>query len=207
LSVKDKSIVHSPLNNYKITYRINIDQDPLIGYFSKYDYSPIEHLIIEACFPYGSLVNLLYCFPNLRRLSIDYLVDSRYADSVLCPNQLLKDLKHVSLKLYLIKFDKFEQIVQKFFSDVEFLRITTNYDATYLYAQRWEDLISSFMPNLRVFDLHHDGGVQHNQLTYHDLINRFKSSFWIQRNWFFAHQHDWLERLHSGSFYSTQPYT
>ncbi len=69
----------------KITYRIEIDQDPLSGYFSKYACSPVEHLIIDARFSHGSLNNLLYCFPKFRRLLIDYLVYSRYEDSESCP--------------------------------------------------------------------------------------------------------------------------
>jgi hypothetical protein len=62
------------------------------------------------------------------------------------------------------------------------------------------------MPNERIFDIHHDGFVSENELTYHDLIDQFISSFRIMKKWFFTHQHNWLERLNSGVFYSTQPY-
>jgi hypothetical protein len=111
----------SKLKYCKITYRIKIDDDPLPDYFSKYDYSPVEHLSINARFPHGSLNNLLYCFPKLRRLSIDYLVHSRSQDSESCPIRLLKGLKYVSLKSYLIKFNTFEKTVQNFFRHVEVL--------------------------------------------------------------------------------------
>ncbi|CAF3164044.1 unnamed protein product [Rotaria sp. Silwood2] len=190
----------------KITYRIRIDQDLSSGYFSRFHCIPIETLIFNGPFSNDSLNNLLYHFPKLHHLSINYLAASRDENSETHATSLLKHLKYVSLKLHLIAFNKFEQIVQTFFGDIEVLRISTQYDTAYLDAKRWEHLITSYMPNLRIFDIHHDGGVQRNQLTYHDLINQFRSSFWIERDWFFAHQHDWLERLHSGVFDSTEPY-
>ncbi|CAF3479752.1 unnamed protein product [Rotaria socialis] len=153
----------SKLKYCKIKYQIKIDEDPLPNYFNECDYSSVEHLIIDARFPYGSLNSLLYCFPKLHRLSIDCLVYS-------------------------------------------LLRISTHYDAAYLDAQQWENLITSYMPSLRIFDIHHDGFGSVNGLTYHDLIDRFTSLFWITKQWHFTHQHNWRERLNSGVFYSTQPY-
>jgi hypothetical protein len=41
------------------------------------------------------------------------------------------------------------------------------------------------MPNLRIFDIDHEGSQQINQVTYHDLINQFNSSFYIEKNVFF----------------------
>ncbi len=206
IDVFSKIFLLSKLKYCKITYRIKVYEDPLPCYFSKYDYSPVEHLIIDARFPHDSLNNLLYCFPKLCRLSINYLVHSRYEDSESCPIRLLKDLKYVSLKLYLIKFNKFEKTVQNFFFHIEVLQISTQYDTAYLDAKRWEHLITSYMPSLRIFDIHHDGFRSENGLTYHDLIDQFTSSFWIAKQWFFTHQHNWLELLNSGVFYSTQPY-
>ncbi|CAF2074538.1 unnamed protein product [Rotaria magnacalcarata] len=180
----------SKLKYCKIKYQIKIDDDPLPNYFNDCDYSSVEHLIIDARFSYGSLNSLLYCFPKLRRLSIDCLVYSRYEDNESCPIRLLKSLKHVSLKLNLIKFNKFEKIAQYFFRYVEVLRISTHYDAAYLDAKQWENLITSYMPSLRVFDIHYDGFGSVNGLTYHNLIDRFTSPFWITKQWFFTHQHN-----------------
>ncbi len=59
---------------------------------------------------------------------------------------------------------------------------------------------------LKFYEFQHDGFVTENELNYHNLINQFKSSFWISKQWFFTHQHNWRERLNSGVFYSTQPY-
>jgi hypothetical protein len=62
------------------------------------------------------------------------------------------------------------------------------------------------MPKLRIFDIKHDGCVSKNVATYHEVINHFSSSFWITKKWFFTHQHNWFQRVNSGTFYSTEPY-
>ena len=63
------------------------------------------------------------------------------------------------------------------------------------------------MPNLRVFDFFHDNcKFVDMPVTYHDLVHQFTSPFWIERQWFFTHQHDWRGKIENGIFYSTNPY-
>jgi hypothetical protein len=161
--------------------------------------------VINSHFRFGSLNNLLSYLPQLHRLSIDYLDGSYYKDVELTPI-VLKYLKYVSIKLHYIRFDRFEKIVKTFFRYVEILRIKTKYDQAYFDAKQWEELIVSYMPNLRIFDINHDSLVRSNPLSYHDLIDQFNSSFWIEKQWFFTHQHDRKGSLNSGIFYSTNPY-
>ena len=167
--------------------------------------SSIEHLVIKNRFQYQSIHNLLSYLPRLRYLSIDYVDESSpsYIDS---SPIILKDLKSVSLKLNLISFDSWEKLAINFFGQIEHLRLTSQYDPSYLEARRWEDLISIHMPNLRIFDLNHDGSPRFGTLSYHDSIKQFNSPFWTTRKWFFAHQHDWQVRLDSGILHSTEPY-
>jgi len=61
------------------------------------------------------------------------------------------------------------------------------------------------MPNLRIFDINYNGHVENYSLTYNDSINQFKSSFWIEKQWFFTYQHDSLN-FNKGIFYSSLPY-
>jgi hypothetical protein len=126
-----------------------------------------------------------------------------YQDVELCPI-VLKHLKYVSLKLALINFNLFEPYIKHFFRHVEVLRLTTKHDPAYLDAKRWENLITSYMPNLCIFDLFHIGFL--NRSTYHDLTDQFNSSFWVEKKWFFSHQHNSIGRANAGVFYSTQPY-
>ncbi|CAF0959427.1 unnamed protein product [Rotaria sordida] len=201
-----KIISLSKLKYFKIKYQTIKDQNQLINYFNKYNYSKIEYLIIEGNLSINSLNNLLYYFSKLHHLSINYLFYSHH-DIQLYSSIQLKNLKYVSLKIYLIKFNQFEKIIKNLFYHVEIFKISTHYDEKYLDAKKWEYLITSYMPKLRIFDINHDGFISENELTYHDVINQFKSSFWMEKKWFFKHEHNWLERLNSGVFYSTQPYS
>jgi hypothetical protein len=174
--------------------------------FDKCQASPIEHLVMNCRFPINSFSSLLCCLPELRRLSIDCLIESNPTDIKFCPI-LLKHLKYLSLNLDTIGFNGFELLVKHYFRSIEVLHLTTKHDQSYLDAQRWEKLILCYLPNLRVFDFNHDNSVFEDSLvTYHDLVNQFTSRFWSERQWSFAHQHDWRGKMESGIFYSTNPY-
>ncbi|CAF4438126.1 unnamed protein product [Rotaria sp. Silwood2] len=190
----------------KIKYKIKSDQQFLSVYLTKYDRSPLKYFIIDGRFPFNSLNNLLCCLPQIRHLSINSLVKFHYSQMNELSSIQLKYLKYISLKFDYINFDKVEKIIKDFFYYVQILRLTTFYDESYLNAKHWEKLISSYMPYLRIFDINHEGSIRNNDLTYHDVINQFNSSFWIEKKYFFSHQHNWQEKLDTGIFYSTNPY-
>jgi len=193
----------------KLTYREKDIYRASPIHFSQYDHSPIEYLVLNTRFPFESFDDLLSCLPKIRHLSINCLVNSRYMEMNMeeeLPPIVLKRLKSVSLKLDWIHFNQLKDLIKKFFRHVQVLRLTTTFEPEYLDAKRWEQLISSYMPNLRIFDINHCGYGPHNRLTFHDLINQFNSSFWIEKQWVFTHHHDWHEDLNHGIFYSTDPY-
>ncbi len=193
------------LKSCKITYQTKDGQSPSALFFSECTASSIEHLVINTRFQYESLANLLFQIPNLRHLSINCLVG--YRDLSIHPSfTQLKHLKYVSLKLEGVLLKQLETLITNFFHHVEILRLTTRYDQAYLDAQQWKQIILSYMPNLRIFDISHDNSVRNSSLLYHDLINAFDSPFWIERGWFFTHQHTCQRSLDSGMFYSTDPY-
>ncbi|CAF4064356.1 unnamed protein product, partial [Adineta steineri] len=82
------------------------------------------------------------------------------------------------------------------------LHITSCDDPEFLNAKRWERLITSFMPNLRIFNMNHTGLAD----KYHDVINQFNSSFWITKQWYFTHEHITKYNSQTGIFYSMNPY-
>jgi hypothetical protein len=114
-----------------------------------------------------------------------------------------------------MSFNDFELLVIDLFRQVQVLRIeihSFHFSATnmgYLNADRWEQLISTHMINLRIFDL---------QLEY-DLCNdntgrqacetevsKFNSLFWIKHQWFFQHQCYKNRNFNTNIFYSPNPY-
>ncbi|CAF3814974.1 unnamed protein product [Rotaria sp. Silwood1] len=86
-------------------------------------------------------------------------------------------------------------------------------NSSYVDNKKWEELISSYIPNLRIFDIQYENyfnsihssrnDVLFNQAISNVLINKFTSSFWIERGWFFAQQNYQSNRT---VFYSTNPY-
>jgi hypothetical protein len=168
-------------------------------------FSPIEYLVIQNRFRFQSFNNLLSYLPQLHHLTINYLDGLDFNDIEFYPI-VLKHLKYVSLEVDLVYFNRLEKLIKNLFYYVEVLRLTTKYDVSYLIAYRWEELIVSHMPNLRMFDINHDGFRQNSPLSYHNLIKQFNSSFWIEKQWFFSHQHDSPDELETGIFYSTNPY-
>lgn len=87
------------------------------------------------------------------------------------------------------------------------MHITTARDMVYLEADRWEQLILSYIPCLRIFDFKHTikNYLDYPEDVFETLFCHFNSSFWHQRQWFFAHDPYSGEYL-EGIFYSIQPY-
>ncbi|CAF1510443.1 unnamed protein product [Rotaria sp. Silwood1] len=108
------------------------------------------------------------CIPKVRYLSINYIIRSspdNHNESY--PVQLSENFKKVSFSLDLTQLNQFEKIIKNFFGNVAVLTMSTNYDEAYLDANRWELIISSYMPHLRIFDIKHDGCVSKSTSTYH----------------------------------------
>ena len=168
----------------------------------------MEHLVINSRCNLQKLPYLLSRFPHLRRLSIDYLYYSSDRRIRAFPKVTSK-LTHVFLDLGKITFNQLEPFLAQFLPSLKVLRISTNDDEEYINASRWERLISTYMLDLRVFDMQYICRTRddHDQLVFDDLIKQFTSPFWVQRQWYFACQHHEGNDGSSRSiFYSVKPY-
>jgi len=151
---------------------------------------------------------ILSYVPQLRRLSIPVFFESDKKRRNMFPI-VLNSLTHISLRLDFINFDHFELLIKDLFHNLQILCITTSHDITYLDADRWQHLILSHMPNLSIFNIQYiyfekSNG---NAISIFDaLINKFNSSFWIERQWFFATQYHCELDYDNIIFYSTKPY-
>ncbi|CAF4076640.1 unnamed protein product [Rotaria magnacalcarata] len=86
------------------------------------------------------------------------------------------------------------------------LSFATN-DKTYLDPNRWEKLILSYMPYLRIFDIQWEYFPQKNvNTTDIFMIESFRTQFWLERQWFFIFT---LESANDDCYrvlFSTNPY-
>ena len=168
------------------------------------EYSPIEHLIIDGYCRIHQFNAILSYTPRLRYFSCDNL--SSFESTQIEVSIVPLYLTHLSIKNCLLSFDKLELFIVKICSQLKRLRLSIRTDINYLDANRWQWLISNYMYRLSIFDFQHfqfASNVENLQL-YHAMINQFSSSFWITRQWFFAHQH--CSQYGRMKFYSTQPY-
>ncbi|CAF3918340.1 unnamed protein product [Rotaria sp. Silwood1] len=189
----------------KLTYRIKDNKNVLPIDFDQYEQSSIEYLIINSPFRYESFQKLFIYLPKLRYLSINYLLGSNHSQIDFYPIEL-KDLKYVSFNLHSIHFHQFEELIKKFFHHIKVLRISTFNDSSYSHAKQWEELISSSMPNLQIFDMNNSYTSAMLRFLYLCLSGHFRSKFWKEKQWFFDHQYDCHESSNNGIFYLTNPY-
>ncbi|CAF4282117.1 unnamed protein product, partial [Rotaria sordida] len=95
---KFHSLVLNLIEYCNLTYQTKDEQRLLPIIFHKYQYSPIEHFVINSRIRFDSFNNLLFCLPQLCRLSIDGLVKCTFTN-INSNTNFLEHLKYVSLKL------------------------------------------------------------------------------------------------------------
>ncbi|UJR07053.1 hypothetical protein I4U23_011341 [Adineta vaga] len=165
--------------------------------FATNENSPIEQLVIKHFIYSHNIENLLSYVPQLRRLSLDYSKD-QYIKTQHNHSITLNYLTHLFLKLNEVSFDEFEHLIKNFFCKTQVLHLDVKIDGTFYDDNRWEQLILSHMPLLRVFDIRIDNRYHR---IYDSQLKLFNSPFWLQRQWFFDQQ-DYYGTI----FYSTNPY-
>ncbi|CAF0784327.1 unnamed protein product [Adineta steineri] len=178
-------------------------------------YSPIEHLIIKHCISNNQLYSLLSHTPQLRRLHLSDISNSWSKYTKPFPF-VLAYLTKVSMGLNCVDFVQFQQMIIDMFHRVQVLHISIdcNSDQAYMSSNRWEQLIVSHMPNLRVFDIRHGNWAKYiiannynvNPMMPNTPTDKFSSSFWIKRQWFFIQQYIQERHRNCTVFYSINPY-
>ncbi|UJR38767.1 hypothetical protein I4U23_031432 [Adineta vaga] len=145
------------------------------------EYSSIEHLIIEHRIYYDELHSLLSYVPQLRHLSLRTLFLYEVTQNQLS-SFVLNFLTHLSLILeYSVKFDDLEQLLVKYFPFIQVLHISSDWAC--LDANKWIQLIPSYLPNLRIFDVQFEiySKFSGRRRTFETESFPFRSSFWNER--------------------------
>jgi hypothetical protein len=177
-------IIHLPSLKY-MKFSTAIDQRiDLLPIAIRNQISTIEHLTINHGCNLHELNCILSYTPHLRRLTCQRLFNSESAFS-----STLSNLTHISINECNFNFDEFEIFIKQICSKLQVMRfINRSNDTAYLDADRWERLILQYVPNLSTFDFQFFENLStfHSFTSYHTRMNRFTTSFWIERRWIFA---------------------
>jgi hypothetical protein len=165
-------------------------------------FSTIEYLVINHKCTIDELLSMLSHTPRLRHLACDNLVEFEYPIRTE-HSIVLSNLTYLRFDAFFGDFDDFEMSMAKLLAPVQVLVINNLFDDTYLDADRWERFIVKHMPHLSRlrFTLFGCFPIDYEDTTFNDLINRFTSSFWIERQWLFE-----VKIEYSNIYYSIRPY-
>jgi hypothetical protein len=165
--------------------------------------SPIEHLSIDHPFTFIELSSIISYTPQLHRLNLcnESIMES---NSEMSLPLMLSNLTYISIFMYDLEFDQFENLISQISSKLKVLDLVGSpYDPTYLDAQRWEQLIRRCLPQLETFHLkyyeYHENFLMPHVNTF--KLNEFFSSFWIEHQWILGIEFESLD-----STYSIRPY-
>jgi hypothetical protein len=161
-------------------------------------FSGIEHLVLGHSCTFNELIAILSYTPRLCRLScteVDFSATDNGKRNVIT----ISNLTHISINQYYENFDKLEIFILQKSSQLQVLRIGVRADLTYLDADRWERLISQYLTHLRIFEFRYTEPIDEDLalIQSHELINRFNSSFWIERKWLLRidiDTDDWMDQ-------------
>ncbi|CAF3979607.1 unnamed protein product [Rotaria magnacalcarata] len=150
-------------------------------------YSTIEYLVIHHRCSLNELTVILSRTPQLSHL---YCLNISRSDEIIEQevSTILPNLVHFSLSLNYIEFDEFKELIIQISSRLKLLSVTIKcVDKSYLDASLWEKLILEHTPDLSRFIFCYADAINDDfeMSPCHASIDRFTSSFLVQRQWNF----------------------
>ena len=170
--------------------------------------SRIEHLVMNHPCALNELINILSYTPQLRRLVCEKLDEANEFPPGRDPRPMLY-LSHVVFGKCFVDFDELEAFITKTSAPLEQFHLTCSRDSSYLNADRWENIISKRLPQLRTFKFRYEETVDGDleMTVFHGMILRFYSTFWINRKWSFKLYVDQNDYSEDTMIYAILPYT
>ncbi|CAF1354449.1 unnamed protein product [Adineta steineri] len=155
---------------------------------SIYGTSSVMSLRIHLC-TVSQLLSILNYTSMLKYIKIDcfggnkeqydYNVDYKYDFSNICAVHL----KHLHIDECRISFGRFE-LLSKCFPNLKIFSIASEYGNDMIDANRWQHLIKSSLPLLRIFnfDFHYCHSDSYDNMLI--KLSPFQTDFWHQHNWY-----------------------
>jgi hypothetical protein len=163
-------------------------------------FSIIEHLIIHHSCPFNELCTLMSYTPQLRHLHMTYLSEGYSQDEIILP-VTFPNLTHLSIEMVSIPFDELEMFIIDTECNLKILRMNDiSDDRNYLDADRWEELIVNYLPELEELYFQYHQAIDPESGCYSSDFqppDQFNSLFWNERKWVLEVEMDSFEYLYS----------
>jgi hypothetical protein len=116
-------------------------------------FNNIKNLIIDHPCSFNELFSIISYTSQINRLSFIHKIDSTLKTENISP-MILSNLTEISIYGNAITFDQFEIFIRKIYSKLKILSLKSRAkDINYLNADRWEELILKYVPQLEKFYL------------------------------------------------------
>lgn len=145
--------------------------------------SSIEYLKIDYAPPPETLVSLLDHLPSLCHLECRFFGEFNVITNEL-KNINLPYLKRISLQIQSVEFNQIEALMKSIGHHVEVFKSSYSRVTRYLDDKRWQNMIETYLPRLKVFDMRAEEIQLSEFRSIHNLIGPFLSSFWTEHKWF-----------------------
>ncbi|CAF1262755.1 unnamed protein product [Rotaria sp. Silwood1] len=156
----------------------------LLPIAKKEQLSSIEYLVINHSCTFNQVSTIISYTPKLCHLNFMTFYDNYFNNEILLPMNLFR-LTYLSIKMYYVMLNKLKLFITKTGCNLKVLRvITRSYERDCLDADRWQEFITNYLPDLEKFYLQYHEKVDPVALTSYVLLsNKFRSLFWIERQW------------------------
>ncbi|CAF0894955.1 unnamed protein product [Adineta steineri] len=177
ISLEELNYEYDDINEINISLPVGIPNQ---------QFSTIEYFVINHECAFDELIFILCHTPQLRHLICGNLLQTEQnVEDEQIPT--LSYLKHIRIDCCYLDFNDFERFIKKVSPQLQRLRIKPNFNKAYLDADRWERLITNYIPHLDTLICN---CYQHNFIIYEDrslhlIINQFSSPFWVNKGWIF----------------------
>ncbi|CAF3831795.1 unnamed protein product [Rotaria sp. Silwood1] len=143
----------------------------------------IEYLVINHSCTFNQISTIISYTPELYHLNLMKSYDSYLNNEMILPMNLFS-LTYLSIKICDIMLDELELFIEETGCNLKVLRITRLYERDYLDADRWQQLIEDYLPDLEEFYLKYHEKIDPEAAISNALpSDNFRSLFWIERQW------------------------
>jgi hypothetical protein len=166
-------------------------------------FSSIEHLVIDHSCTFKDLFGILSYTPQLVYLKFQHTRENDSTISMIS-SITLSNLTSIIMDTHYMTFDELECLISNLDCELKVLRvITLSPDSDYFNADRWEELITEYLPQLEklYFQYNKQLDPEYDSPIYSQDPNQFISSFWIEQEWLLEIEMDSFEVV-----YSIRPY-